>query len=68
MEIDEVTLGQIVIFAILMENNEGIIGKAPSYIREKFNYCMLKTKPEYLEAILDTPNRAKLQLWRDIWR
>lgn len=57
----------LVTFAILMENNEGILGKAPSYIKEKFDACMATNNPEYLVSLLDYPNSCKLQQWRERW-
>jgi hypothetical protein len=67
MEIKDITLEQIVTFAIITENGEGIMGKAPSYLREKFQYCMQTAEPQYLEAILDSSNKAKLEAWRQRW-
>ena len=67
MNVQEITLYQIVTFAILMENNEGIIGKSPNYIKEKFYYCMDETNPNYLESILSSSNQAKLRQWREEW-
>ena len=67
MEANKVTIDQIVTFAILMENDEGIMGKAPSYIRKKFNSCTCTANPNYLEAILNCSNKAKLQAWRHRW-
>lgn len=57
-------LKQAVVFAILMENNDGVIGKHPSYIQEKltttesFNQCY---------RILDRPNSQKLLKWLRKW-
>lgn len=48
-----------VCFAILMENNEGIMGKSPSYVREKFQSAC----PE----ILDEYNKRKLIRWAEDW-
>ena len=57
-------LEQAVIFAILMENNGGILEKSPSYIEEKYEGCEFLPSPEEL---LDPANLAKLQAWRDRW-
>lgn len=68
MDINEITLYQIVTFAIIMENGQGILGKSPDYIKEKFEYCMRESDPEYLEGVLDYVNQAKLHRWRDRWK
>ena len=57
-------LHQAVCFAILMENNKGILGKAPSYILEKVSMCADMNEPE---ALLDDKNRAKFEEWKRIW-
>lgn len=48
-----------VCFAILMENNEGLIGKAPKYVKEKFASAC----PE----VLDIGNQRKLIKWAEAW-
>ena len=58
------TLERLVIFAILMENDEGILEKSPEYIEEKFNNAM--NVPYPLE-MLDMMNKAKFKRWRDKW-
>lgn len=58
-------LKQAVTFAILMENNDGILGKAPSYVLEKFELCRLSTEPE---TLLDSQNTAKYKKYLKIWR
>jgi len=67
MDTDKVTMEQLVAFAILMENDEGIMGKAPSYIREKFHSCMSFNNPTSLEGLLDRKSLYKLQQWRQLW-
>ena len=57
-------LKQAVVFSILMENNEGIIGKAPSYIEEKLNSCEELGEPEVL---LDSNNKQKFDDWKNKW-
>lgn len=54
---NEMNLKQIVVFAILMENNDGIIGKHPSYILEKFRNASCLDHPELL---LDNKNFANI--------
>ncbi len=55
---------QAVVFAILMENNNGILGKAPSYITEKLDSASMMESPEQL---LDSSNLAKFKRWTKIW-
>jgi len=58
------TTKQAVVFAILMENNGGIQGKSPDYIREKLYMCSQDDNPE---CILDQQNYLKLQRWQQLW-
>jgi len=55
---------RLVVFSILMENNKGILGKAPKYILEKY-YSILKVK--HHEALLDQWNKRKYEEWLNIW-
>lgn len=57
-------LRQLVTFAILMENNEGIIGKNPKYIHEKIELCKGFNIPE---RILDSKNMIKLEAYAKKW-
>lgn len=54
-------LENIVTFCILMENGEGILSKAPSYIQEKFSTCMDGGKP------LDMNNKLKYYKYFEKW-
>jgi len=54
----------LVAFAILMENNDGIIGKSPSYIHEKYEFCM---KMEHPDNLLDSTNKAKFNKYMETW-
>lgn len=67
MDTEHVTLNQLVTFAIIMENNQGIIAKSPDYIREKFNFCMSTDNFDYLLGILDSTNEAKMEVWKQRW-
>ena len=58
------TIRQALVFAILMENNNGILGKAPSYINEKARVVDGMNRPELL---LDGPNTKKFKDWQDKW-
>jgi len=57
-------LKQAVVFAILMEGNDGIMGKAPSYIMEKLDTTSQLNTPE---AILDSNNLKKFNDWKKRW-
>lgn len=67
MKIDEVTLYQLVAFAVFMQHGDGIITKSPDYIREKFNLCTATTHPESLQGGMDSENIANFELWRQRW-
>lgn len=58
-------LKQLIAFAILMENNDGILGKSPDYILEKYEGCQSLAKPE---GLLDLQNKAKFQKYMERWR
>ncbi|MBT9132833.1 MAG: hypothetical protein DDT33_01363 [Firmicutes bacterium] len=62
----ETKVKQLVTFCILMENHEGVTGKAPSYIIEKYEKCLRCTDQE-LESLLDTKNRRKYIMWKNLW-
>ena len=54
----------LVAFSILMENNDGILGKSPSYIKEKYDFC---TKIENPKSMLDNTNTAKFNKYMELW-
>ena len=58
------TLKQAVVFCILMENNDGILGKAPSYLMEKLDACTLDYDSVHL---LDAGNLTKYNAYCDRW-
>jgi len=55
---------KLVVFSILMESNNGILKKAPSYIIEKYYSAMKLPVPE---TLLDTWNKAKFDKWIETW-
>lgn len=61
---DKEKVKQLVVFSILMANDEGIQSKAPTYIMEKYNACMNDNEPE---AWLDYENLAKYEKWMTFW-
>ena len=58
-------LRQAIVFSILMENGEGILDKAPSYVEEKLKSAEALTNPE---VMLDLFNLAKLDEWQEKWK
>lgn len=58
-------LHSLVMFCILMEGNDGIRGKAPSYIREKF--LLAQQHPENVLPHLDGDNQKKYKKWKETW-
>ena len=58
-------LRQLVVFSILMENNDGILGKNRNYIFEKFELCRGFNIPE---RILDNKNMAKFNAYAERWK
>lgn len=52
---------QAVVFAILMENNKGILGKHPNYLKEKLESCQMVVA----EVILDSNNLAKFRAYAE---
>jgi len=51
---------RLVVFSIMMETHDGIMGKDPIYILEKFDAA---TSFSYPESLLDSENRKKLEKW-----
>lgn len=65
---NKTTLEKIAAFCILMENNEGILQKAPSYIEEKFAAVMDEnTSIEDYLSKLDPYNLSKFNEWEKRW-
>jgi len=56
---------RLVVFAILMETDDGIVGKSPAYIRKKFQQAMNLPNPEQL---LDWINIEKFKEWCENWK
>jgi len=58
-------LRQAVVFCILMQNNEGIVGKAPIYLTEKLKACKNMKIPE---CLLDSPNLRIFKEYTKKWK
>jgi len=54
----------LVAFSILMENNDGILGKSPDYIQEKYEMCMKLGHPE---SLLDSSNMQVFDKYMERW-
>lgn len=59
---------QLVAFCVLMENDIGIVGKAPSYLWEKYEACQRRTSRNELMGLLDLNNQAKYKKYIEMWR
>ena len=55
---------RLVVFAILMEHDDGILTKSPKYIAEKYRNAM--TVPYPIE-LLDWSNKRKFKRWYEAW-
>lgn len=58
-------LRQAIVFAILMENGDGIVGKSPGYIEEKEETVVMC---QYPERLLDSANMKKFKKWQERWK
>lgn len=63
-----IKLERLVAFCVLMENGEGIVGKAPSYLFEKYEACTRRTSRQELLGLLDNFNQAKFREYIRMWR
>jgi hypothetical protein len=52
-------------FAVFMQKNDGISGKAPSYLLEKYDLCMTEKNPE---NYMDADNRVLFDKYIKDWR
>tara|TARA_Y100001951_G_C11127003_1_gene176051 strand:+ start:68 stop:277 length:210 start_codon:yes stop_codon:yes gene_type:complete len=55
---------QLVTFAVLMQNGEGILGKAPRYLLEKYDAVQNRNNPS---EMLDAQNKDIYDKWMEIW-
>jgi len=62
---DTTILKSLIVFCILMENNDGILGKSPDYIEEK--YRIINWGPGS-ESLLDSNNLAKFSKYVETWK
>ena len=61
---DEVSIRTLLVFAIAMQNGQGIRSKAPDYIREKWDEACMMSEPE---GILDDANLRIFNEWKTTW-
>lgn len=66
IDLRKINLRQMLCFAILMENQDGILDKSPDYIQEKFAACMME--PKWCEELLDPSNQVLLAGYYMKWR
>ena len=57
----------LIAFCVLMENNDGILGKSPEYVMEKFIRYVEYSKGKEHKWGLDVDNRQKLKTYFDRW-
>jgi len=62
---DTTILKSLIVFCILMENNDGILGKSPDYITDK--YRAINWGPES-KGLLDSKNLAKFNKYVETWK
>lgn len=65
---NDMTLEQLVCFCVLMENGQGIVGKAPSYLFEKFKAVQHRDSRDSLLGLLDLHNANKFREYIKTWR
>ena len=58
------TIDQLVTFVVLMQNGEGILGKAPVYLLEKYDEVQKRNNPS---AMLDVQNKDIYDKWMEMW-
>ena len=63
----QLELKRLVVFSILMQNGQGIKGKAPNYIDWKYSFLMGCEDERWMRGILDTVNQAIYDQWVETW-
>lgn len=61
-------LQQLVAFCILMQGNDGILGKAPSYLAEKYYMCTKIDTEPIIRQLLDSNNQSIYDEYMEMWR
>ena len=61
----ELTARRAAVLVILAINNDGLMGKAPSYLSEKLYEVTMSIEPE---GLLDHRNLRRLVEWMEKWR
>ncbi len=64
MTLEELELRRALVFAILMQNGDGIMGKSPGYVEEKWQTVRSYDRPCQL---LDSTNKAIFDEWIAKW-
>ena len=60
------SLKTLIAFCVLMEQGEGILSKAPSYVLEKWDLAALHPT-DLLSTMLDVHNQAKYKRYLKEW-
>ena len=60
----QMSIGQLLVFAVLMQSGKGILGVAPSYLMDKYLEVRQYDNPEFL---LDSTNKTIYDEWLDKW-
>ena len=63
---DALILKNLIVFCILMENNDGILAKSPDYIEEK--YQAISWGSAGAKYLLDSKNLAKFNKYIERWK
>ena len=64
---NNLTIKQLVAFAVLMEKGEGITTKSPTYVAEKWKLVAL-TPDHQLPTLMDIWNKAKYEEYLKTWK
>ena len=60
----QMSIGQLLVFAVIMQSGKGILGVAPSYLMDKYLEVGQYDNPEFL---LDSTNKTIYDEWLDKW-
>ncbi len=62
---EEFKVEQLVTFAILMEEHEGVVSKAPDYVLKKYDAVMSCQSDHQLVSLPDSGPNKKYRKWLD---
>lgn len=64
---EDFRIKQLITFAIMMEENGGVVKKAPAYVREKYDAVMSCQSDCQLVSLLDSGHNKKYNKWVAKW-